>query len=285
MSEFSFRRNWGPAPNYPRVEKYKSAAKEFMSVAGPCAVESAEQIHEIASVLGKLGIRYLRGGIFRAGTYPGTQFGWIKESLVAEFYRAAHDNGMQTIIEILDYQPDNLRAIDKYADCYQVGARQMQNYNLLKILSIKKRKVFLKRNMGSTLDEFLGAAEWLLKDGYCEPILVERGSSTYHNHVRWEPSISMIPAVKAITKMPIIIDASHSTGRRDLVEPITLAGIAAGADGFLIEVHPRPDGSLSDSSQAYPLDQFEKLRMKITRIKTNIDFDETEKSKLCAWIF
>lgn len=268
---FAFRRWWGPNPHYPNVESYNPNSNEFIAIAGPCSIETADQIHQIANELSRCNIKYLRGGVFRAGTYPGNKFGWIEEKLIIEFYRAAHNNGMKTIIEILEYHPETMINIDKYADCYQVGARQMQNYNLLKTLGKTKRKVFLKRNMGSTLDEFLGAAEYLLKDGYCEPILIERGSSTYHNHVRWEPSISIIPAIKAITKIPIVIDASHSTGRMDLIEPITLAGIVAGANGFLVETHPTPEKSLSDSDQAYPLGQFKILKRKIDSIKECLD--------------
>jgi 3-deoxy-7-phosphoheptulonate synthase len=132
----------------------------------------------------------------------------------------------------------------------------MQNYTLLRTLGRAKRPVFLKRHHGATLDEFLGAAEHLLTAGLCDPILVERGGVSHLNHVRWDLSISLIAAVKRITAMPIIVDASHGTGRRDLVAPMTLAGMAAGADGFLVEVHPDPDNSLSDADQAYPLNQF-----------------------------
>lgn len=265
---FRYKRLWGPLPYYPKVESYVNPSTDFISVAGPCSVESAEQIHTIARELGKCGVKYLRGGVFRAGTYPTEKYGygWVDEKLIAEFARAAHENGMKTIIEILDYHPDTMINVDKYADCYQVGARQMQNYQLLKTLKKSKRRVFLKRNMGSTLDEFLGAAEYLLKDGHCDPVLIERGSSSFLNHVRWEPSISMIPAVHALSQIPIIIDASHSTGRRDLVEPIVLAGIAAGANGYLVETHMDPEKSLSDPDQSYPLDKFKSLKQKIDTI-------------------
>lgn len=253
---FAFQRLWGPAPSYPRIEKYKPPVRDFISIAGPCAVESAEQIHTIAKALGALGVQYLRGGVFRAGTYPSPKFGWVPETLIHEFSRAAHENGMKCIVEVLDYHPDSLAMVAKYADAYQVGARQMQNYTLLRVLGATKRTIFLKRHPGSTLDEWLGAAEHLLAGGVCDPILIERGSSTHDNHVRWNLSISMIPAVKAITKIPIIVDASHGTGRRDLVEPMTYAGIAAGADGFLVETHMKPDESLSDPTQAMALADF-----------------------------
>ncbi len=268
---FAYRRVWGPTPHYPRVEKYTPPDYGLISIAGPCSVESPEQIHVIAQVLGKLGIKYLRGGVFRAGTYPGNRFGWVPESLMAEYSRAAHENNMKCIIEVLDCHPVFLEMVSKYCDAYQVGARQMQNYTLLRLLARTKRPVFLKRHPGSTLDEFLGAAEHLLAEEKCEPILIERGSSSHMNHVRWDLSISLIPAIKAITKIPIICDASHGTGRRDLVEPMTFAGIAAGADGFLVEVHPTPDKSLSDADQAYPIDQFPLLYHKILILKKMVD--------------
>jgi len=257
--DFAFQRYFGPAPRYPLVQGYMAPLRGLISIAGPCSVESADQIHEIASVLGGLGVKYLRGGVFRAGTYPGQKFGWVDETLVSEFARAAHDNGMKTIIEILDYHPDSLLKFAKYADCYQVGARQMQNYTLLRVLGASKRTVFLKRHPGSTMDEFLGSAEHLLKGGLCDPVLIERGSSTHMNHVRWDLSLSIIPAIQAITKIPVVVDASHGTGRSDLVEAMTYAGIAAGANGFLVETHPNPLQSLSDPQQAYALEKFERF--------------------------
>ena len=270
--EFAYKRLFGPFPTYRKVEDYFPPYQNpFITVAGPCSVENAEQIHMIASSLGKLGIEYLRGGIFRVGTYPGSKFGLVDEVLIHEFSRAAHENGMKTVIEVLDYHPETIMILTKYADAFQVGARAMQNYMLLRILGQSKRTVFLKRHPGSTMDEFLGSAEHLLAGGLCDPILVERGSSTHMNHVRWDLSISIIPAIKAITKMPIIIDPSHGTGRRDLVEPMALAGIAAGADGFLIETHPNPDKSLSDPDQAYPLEEFDDLYKKIFAVKVAID--------------
>lgn len=257
QNEFAHRRHWGPAPDYPRVVSYESTGyrpegDSLLLLGGPCSVESAVQIHEIAQHLGPKGVQYLRGGIYRAGTYPSRVkgFGLVDEVLIAEFARAAHENGMKTVVEVLEYSPQAMAIYDKYGDAYQVGARQMQNYPLLRMLSHRKRPVFLKRSVGSTIDEFLGAADWLLQQGTCDVILIERGSATNATHVRWDLSISMIPAVKAITKLPILVDASHGTGRRDLVIPMTLAGVAAGADGFLFETHPNPKESISDADQA-----------------------------------
>lgn len=263
---FAFRRHWGPAPTYPKVQSYKPpdqriGASTLLMIGGPCSVESAEQIHVIAQALSKKGVQYLRGGIYRAGTYPGRVkgYGLIDEVLIAEFSRAAHENGMKTVVEVLEYSPQAMAIYDKYGDAYQVGARQMQNYPLLRMLSHRKRPVFLKRAPGATIDEFLGSAEWLLQPGACDVVLIERGSATNATHVRWDLSISMIPAVKSLSKIPIIVDASHGTGRRDLVGPMTLAGIAAGADGFLIEAHTDPCNSISDADQAISLEEASKV--------------------------
>lgn len=143
----------------------------------------------------------------------------------------------------------------------------MQNYSLIRKLAKLGKPIFLKRSPGATIDEWLGAAEHILTEGNGRPILIERGSATNANHVRWDLSISMIPAVKALTQIPIVVDAAHGTGRRDLVEPMTLAGVAAGADGCLVEVHPTPEKSLSDADQAITPDAFDSLMTKVKKIR------------------
>lgn len=269
---FNHKRQWGPTPKYERVLKYQPPVNNLISVAGPCSVESESQINIIAGEVAVHGTRYLRGGVFRAGTYPGEAFG-LNEGLMKAISKAAKNNGMKCILEVLDYSDDALALYSKYADCFQVGARQMQNYTLLHKLGSLNRTVFLKRNTGSTLDEFLGAAEHILQSGHGDVVLIERGSSTHMNHVRWDLSVSIIPAIKNLTKIPIIIDASHGTGRRDLVEPMTLAGIAAGADGYLVETHPEPEKSISDSDQSFPLLFYGNLARKINRVREAIKND------------
>ena len=255
LSEFHGKRTWGPSPKYPNVMNYVPPDNRFKVISGPCSVESVAQIFEIASIIAAYGVTHLRGGVYRAGTYPGENFGLLPSHILSAFHEAANSNELVNIIEVLD-----VRLIDRlseYADCFQVGCRQMQNYPLLRALGKTGKPIFLKRGTGSTLDEFLGAAEHLLVGGAKDVTLIERGSSTYHNHVRWDLSISMIPAVQLITKMPIVCDASHGTGRRDLVRPMALAGAAAGANGVLIEVHTDPVNSLSDADQAIkPVDLF-----------------------------
>jgi len=253
------RRTWGPKPNYPNVKKYKrDPDQEFIFVAGPCSVESESQIKWCAERAKAAGATHLRGGIFRAGTYPSGNLGYVDETLIRAYHEAARDNGLKNIIEVLDYRIETLEMIEDYSDCFQVGARQMQNYTLLDILSKFDREIFLKRAVGSTLDEWLGSAEYLCS-GKARPVLIERGSSSFIDHVRWDLSLSMIPAISEICELPVIVDASHGTGRRDLVAPMTLAGIMAGAAGCLVEFHPEPNLSLSDSEQALSGDEFTDL--------------------------
>lgn len=269
--DFNFKRTWGPTPNYPNVLAYKSDMPKPIFIAGPCSVEDEKQISEIAKVVAACGATHLRGGVFRAGTYGSSRFGWVDEKLIASYWQAAQDNKLKNIVEVLDYSPTSLAMISKYADCFQVGARSMQNYTLLRKLASYGRPVFIKRNPGSTMDELLGACEhMLIACPWVEPVIIERGGSTHLNHVRWDLSISIIPAIKNVTSIPVVVDASHGTGRRDLVEPMTLAGMAAGADGCLVEVHTTPDKSLSDPDQAITPTEYVRLMSKITKLQEAI---------------
>ena len=256
INPFAARRTWGPTCRYPSVLGIPKIQHDFIAIAGPCAIESSEQVHDICKVLSGLDITFMRGGVFRAGTYPPNgPFGLQTDSL-QEWWMQARSFGIKIIVEVIDIR--DLDMLSQYADGFQVGARQSQGYVILSELANCGKTVTLKRGKGDTLDEFLGAAEYLAR-GNCKPILIERGGASYLNHVRWEPSISLIAAIKRMTGLPIIIDASHGTGRRDLVGPVTLAGIAAGADGCLIETHPTPELSYSDADQAIPLAEFPAL--------------------------
>lgn len=264
MSEFNHKRRWGPEPRYPNVLKHPGMKLDrLFTIAGPCSIEDEEQVASIARVLSVHAVDYMRGGVFRAGTYPPASFG-LKKGLLRMFASEARRHGLKTIIEVIDIR--DLDYIDQYADAFQVGARQGQGYALLTELSKSRKVVTLKRGAGMKLDEFLGAAEYLAR-GRCQPILIERGGVSIHDHVRWDLSLSLIAAAKRLTKIPILVDASHGTGRRDLVRPMTLAGLAAGADGFLAEVHPCPEKSISDSDQAYPLQGFNDLYTAARKIK------------------
>lgn len=269
-STFAHRRHWGPIQYYPNVPAYKPPHTGFTVISGPCSVEDPAQILTLAEFVKTCGATHLRGGVFRAGTYPGKNFGWIDAGLIEHFHAAAEINGLQNIIEILDYTDESLNFILPHADCVQVGTRQMQNYTLLKKLGACGKPVFLKRSIGSTTDEWLGAAEWVLSAGCRELYLIERGSSTYHNDVRWTPTFHTIPSVQSICNIPVIFDASHSTGRRDFVSPMALAGVAAGANGLLVEVHHNPEKSISDPDQAITPKDFKILMSKVWGIREMI---------------
>jgi 3-deoxy-7-phosphoheptulonate synthase len=246
------KRSFGPTPNYPLVEKYEHPNNHWPVISGSCSVESRDQVFEIAKIVKDCGATHLRGGVFRAGTYPSDKipFGWVSPFLIQSFHEAALKNGLQNIIEVLDYSDESFELIKDYCHAFQIGARSMQNYSLLSKVGKYGKPVFLKRNTGSTVDEWLGAAEYLLRNGVKELYLIERGSSTFHNDVRWTPCIHTIPSVRSVSKIPVIVDASHGTGRSDLVGPMTLAGVAAGAGGVLIECHTQPEKSISDAEQA-----------------------------------
>ncbi len=272
LTEFNHRRSWGPKPSYDFVKAYSPYDKSFKFIAGPCSVESEFQIHQIAKIVSSAGATHLRGGIYRAGTYPNrlVRYGLIDESLIKAYSDAAKQNGLKNIIEVLDYTDYTLSILSKYCDAFQVGARAMQHYPLLRKLGETGKPIFLKRHPGSTVDEFLGSAEHLLTAGVKDLTLIERGTSTYHNDVRWTPSVHVISSVKSICDIPIVFDASHSTGRRDIVPNMALAGVAAGANGVLIEVHTHPDKSISDADQALDVLTFQNLSTKINKVREAI---------------
>lgn len=249
------KRTFGPEPHYPEVLEYRTLP-HLTIIAGPCSIESYEQIQKSAEAVADIcravphAEVYMRGGVFRAGTYPPPSFG-MGWALLKTWKGIARENGLAINVEVLDLR--DFERIAEYADAIQVGARQSQGYALLKEVRRFKGPVFLKNGTGMKIDEILGACEYLM-DGNCRPHLIIRGSSTFHNHVRWDLSVSLIPAIKALTKVPVIVDPSHGTGRRDLVTPVGRAGMAAGADGILVEMHPKPDESVSDAEQALSLE-------------------------------
>lgn len=250
------------------LTSHRGVPEDMIVLAGPCSVESEAQIEAVLPVLVKCGVTYARGGVYRAGTYPRPQpfsewFG-LQETIAKVWSAACRKAGLKVVMEVLDVREAG--KMSELSDAFQVGARHMQDYALLVELSQYDRPVFLKRAVGAKLDEWLGAAEYLLK-GKARPVLVERGISTFNDHCRWTPDIGTIAAAKTLTDLPVIVDASHGTGRRDLVRDVTLGGIAAGADGFLVEAHPDPCNSLSDSQQAYPLDRLEELVAAARRVR------------------
>ena len=208
-------------------------------------------------------VDFVRGGVFRAGTYPSREFGW-KLALLREVHKRAISAGKKNVVDVLDIR--DIETIDPYTEVYQVGMRQAQHYALLRELGGQRKPVILKRGSWMTYDETMGAMEHLLSGGNQNVFLCERGSVSHLDHVRWELSISTIAKVKRATNLPIIVDASHGSGVADLVSSLALAGIAAGADGLLVECHPDPRNSLSDAAQALSFDEFHSLALKAKEI-------------------
>lgn len=244
------RRRFGPQPAYPKAQAYREEYG-FFALAGPCSIEDQEQAIRCACAAADAGATHFRGGVFSAGTYPKDQFGLRHEHLKA-MKIAARKEGLKAVVEAIDLR--DLDTIDLYADALQVGDRQAQGYALLKEVSRSRKEVFLKAGRGMTWEEILGALEYLAR-GACKPRLIVRGSVSFHDHVRWDLSISLIAKLKQETGIPVLVDPSHGTGERSLVRPMALAGIAAGADGLLVEMHPDPCNSVSDAEQAVSLDE------------------------------
>jgi len=229
---------------------------EVIAMAGPCSVESAEQVGSVAKSVAASGARILRGGAFKPRTSPYSFQGYGEEAL--KWMRAAADaSDMAVISEVMD--PRQIEMMMRYVDCLQVGARNMQNFDLLKELGRVRRPVLLKRGLSATIEEWLLSAEYVLAGGNGQVILCERGIRTFENYTRNTLDISAIPVVKKHSHLPIVVDPSHGTGRREKVIPMARAAVAAGADGLIIEVHNNPEKALSDGPQSLYPDQFDRL--------------------------
>lgn len=240
---------------------------EVPIIAGPCAVESDEQIFGIADQLRAMGASLLRGGAFKPRTSPYSWQGLGEEGLKM-LARAREATGLAIVTEALD--PDGVDLVAEYADVLQIGARNMQNYPLLRRAGKCGKPVLLKRGMSATINELLLAAEYLLAEGNDDVILCERGVRSFDNHTRNLLDLTAVPVVKALSHLPIIADPSHGTGVRDKVIPMARASVAAGADGLMVEVHPNPPSALSDGAQSLYPEQFSDLMEQIRVIATAI---------------
>ncbi len=233
---------------------------EPILIAGPCAVETEEQMLRTANFLKNKGIRLLRGGAFKPRTSPYS-FEGLGEPGLKLLKKIRHETGLFIVTEVLD--AIDLPLVAEYADVLQIGSRNMQNYKLLKAAGMVNKPVLLKRGMAANLTEFLSSAEHILASGNEQVILCERGIRTFVEYSRNTLDLNIVPVVKQISHLPIIVDPSHGSGRRELVESMGLAALAAGADGLIVEVHPNPDESWSDPEQALSFAQFEQLIAKI----------------------
>lgn len=248
--------NLWPQPKFPTVLKAKKkASDELIVIAGPCSWESKSQVDIIFDKIAPKA-SMIRGGVFRAGTYPPKQFGW-KMDLLKYAHAKAQKIGKPNVVDVLDVR--DLEKIDPYTEVFQIGMRQAQHYALLRELGRQRKPVILKRGSWMTYNETMGALEYILEGGNSDVFLCERGSVTNMQHVRWELSVSTIAKIKQETNIRVIVDSSHGSGVANLVTPLALAGIIAGADGMLIETHPEPAQSLSDANQALSFAEFHRL--------------------------
>ncbi len=225
-------------------------------IAGPCAVESRDQILRAALAVKEAGAHILRGGAFKPRTSPYSFQGLGVEGLKL-LREAADEAGLPMVTEVLD--PRMVSVVAEYADALQIGARNMQNYPLLREVGRSGKPVFLKRGFGSRIEEFLAAAEYIMLEGNDEVVLVERGIRTFESSTRFTLDIAAVPVLKELTHLPVVVDPSHAAGRRELVPSLAKAALAAGADGLMIEVHPEPDKALSDPKQQLTPEQFRRL--------------------------
>ena len=234
----------------------KIGGSDVVVAAGPCAVESREQIHAIAESVAKAGAKILRAGAFKPRTSPYAFQGMGEKGL--QLMREAADKfGLFTVSEVMD--PSQVEMMGRYVDIYQVGARNMQNYHLLRALGEVRKPVLLKRGMSATMEELLLSAEYILSGGNYNVILCERGIRTFETYTRNTFDLAAIPVIQKLSHLPMWADPSHGTGRRDKVPPMARAAVAAGADGLLIEVHNDPEHALSDGAQSLEPNDFTQL--------------------------
>jgi len=235
----------------------------FTLIAGPCSVENEEMILRTAEFLVSHGVRLMRAGAYKPRTSPYAFQGMGREGLDI-LARVRQRTGIGIVTELMD--TDNADAVEEIADVIQIGTRNMQNFSLLRRVSHASKPVLLKRGMSATLEEWLMAAEYVMAGGNYRVILCERGVRTFSDHSRNTLDLSVIPPVKKLSHLPILVDPSHGTGKRDYVPPMALASLAAGADGLLIEVHPDPDHALSDGAQSLDFAAFESLLDSLKRL-------------------
>jgi 3-deoxy-7-phosphoheptulonate synthase len=236
-------------------------------IAGPCSVESREQILEVAHAVREAGATGLRGGAFKPRTSPYS-FQGLKEKGLELLAEAREQTGLAVVTEVM--APEHVALVARYADVLQVGARNMQNYPLLEAVGQTSLPVLLKRGPSATMDEFLLAAEYILKTGNTQVMLCERGIRTFEDHTRFTLPLATVPYLHQTTHLPVVVDPSHGTGKASLVAVMARAAIAAGADGLIVEAHPHPDKALSDGYQSLTLPAFRQLMMECRKVAQSV---------------
>ena len=243
--------------------------KRPVVVAGPCAVESESQIIRTAIAVKKAGADLLRGGAFKPRTGPHT-FQGLREEGLKLLVKAREETGLPIVTEVMS--PDTVSLVAASADLLQIGARNMQNFDLLREVGRTRKPVLLKRGMSATLEEFLAAAEYILAEGNPHVILCERGIRTFETATRNTLDLSIVPLIREISHLPVMVDPSHATGKRSLVSPMSKAALVSGAHGVLVEVHPEPEKALSDGPQSLTFAGFEQLMAELERLNKYLGF-------------
>ena len=249
-------REWQPKNTVIDVGGVKVGGEEVVMMAGPCSVEGVEMLMETARHVAAQGAMILRGGAFKPRTSPYSFQGLGEEGLKM-LARAREETGLKVITEVVT--PGDVELVTRYADILQIGTRNMQNYALLQEAGRSGHPVMLKRGMSSTIEEWLLAAEYLLSQGNRNVMLCERGIRTFETATRFTLDINAVPLVRELSHLPVIVDPSQGTGRWSLVSPLSLAAVAAGANGLIVEVHPHPDDALSDGAQSLDFTTFDRL--------------------------
>ena len=249
-------RTFKPEGTVVSVGDVRVGGSEVIVMAGPCSAESDEQVEATAAAVKRAGAKILRGGAFKPRSSPYS-FQGLGEDGLRMLRAAANQHDLKLVSEVMDVT--QIDVVGRHADIFQVGARNMQNYTLLRELGLARKPVLLKRGISATIEEWLLSAEYVLSGGNPDVILCERGIRTFESYTRNTLDISAIPVVKKLSHLPIIVDPSHGTGRRDKVVPMARAAVAAGADGLLVEVHSDADRALSDGAQSLYPDQFDRL--------------------------
>ncbi len=232
-------------------------------IAGPCAIESREQAFAVAERVAQAGAQFFRGGAYKPRTSPYT-FQGLGEAGLQIMAEIRERFGLKIITEAIDNE--SLELVERYADVIQIGARNMQNFALLKRAGRAKKPVMVKRGLSATLEEFLMAAEYVMSEGNYQVVLCERGVRTFADHTRNTLDLSIVPAVQRLSHLPIVVDPSHGTGKRNKVTPMSRAAVAVGADGLIVEVHNQPDRALSDGMQSLYPEQFDELMAQVRQI-------------------
>ena len=260
-------RYFKPAGTVVKIGDIEIGGNKVVTMAGPCSVETEEQIECAAQIVSNAGARVIRGGAFKPRSSPYSFQGLGEEGLKI-MRRAADRHGLLVVTEVMDQT--QIPLLLEYADILQVGARNMQNFNLLRELGRIRKPILLKRGISATIEELLLSAEYILSGGNYEVILCERGIRTFETQTRNTFDVSAFPVLKRLTHLPVVGDPSHGTGKRDYVVPMARAAVAAGADGLIVEVHPDPDHAISDGAQTLRPEQFTEMMRQVRAIATAI---------------